>query len=171
MKYIDAFNVKNLDLQIETNIVRPFTYSHNDSVGSFSHYNQPLAHPLGANFDEFIVIAHYQPAYKWNIEGKMIYYRQGIDSPGTNQNFGSNIFKNYDTRSAGDYGYKIGSGLLTNCIYLSALVSYEIKENLYIDASATYRDYVIHTAISSVNGSATFTLGIRVNMFRRQYDY
>jgi hypothetical protein len=171
MKYIDAFNVKNLDLQVEANVVRPFTYSHNDSVGSFSHYNQPLAHPLGANFDEVIVIAHYQPANKWNIEGKMIYYRQGIDSPGTNQNFGSNIFKNYNTRSAGDYGYKIGSGLLTNCVNLSALVSYEIKENLYIDASITYRDYVIHDAINTVNASATFTLGIRMNMFRRQYDY
>jgi len=171
MKYIDAFNLKNLDFQVETNIVRPFTYSHDDSTGSFSHYNQPLAHPLGANFDEFIVIAHYQPANKWNIEAKMIYYRQGIDSPGTNQNFGSNIFKNYNTRSAGDYGYKIGSGLLTNCINLSALVSYEIKENLYIDASATYRDYVIHDAINTVNASATFTLGIRMNVFRRQYDY
>jgi hypothetical protein len=117
------------------------------------------------------VIAHYQPANKWNIEGKMIYYRQGIDSPGTNQNFGSNIFKNYATRSAGDYGYKIGSGLLTNCVNLSALVSYELKENLYIDASVTYRDYVVHDAISTVNASATFTLGIRMNMFRRQYDY
>jgi hypothetical protein len=56
MKYIDAFNVKNLDFQFETNIVRPFTYSHDDTVANFSHYNQPLAHPLGANFDEFIVI-------------------------------------------------------------------------------------------------------------------
>ncbi len=171
MKYIDAFDIKNFDLQAETNIVRPFTYTHNDSVGSFSHYNQPLAHPLGANFDEFILIAHYQPAHKWNIEGKLIYYRQGIDSPGTNQNFGSNIFKNYDSRSAGDYGYKIGSGLLTNCINLSALVSYEIKENLYIDASAGYRHYAIHDALNSVNASALFTLGIRMNVFRRQYDY
>jgi hypothetical protein len=165
MKYIDAFNVKNLDLQVEGNIVRPFVYSHNDSVSNFSHYNQPLAHPLGANFDEFIVIAHYQPAYKWNIEGKMIYYRQGIDSPGTNQNFGSNIFKDYTTRSQGDYGYKVGSGLSTNCLNLSALVSYELKENLYIDASVLYRDFVTHDAINTVNASATFTL------FRRQYDY
>jgi hypothetical protein len=51
------------------------------------------------------------------------------------------------------------------------LVSYEVKENLYIDASATYRNYMIHDAFNTVNGSATFTLGIRMNMFRRQYDY
>jgi hypothetical protein len=170
-KYIDAFNIKNLDIQAEANIVRPFTYSHNDSVSNFSHYNQPLAHPLGANFDEVIFIARYRPTPKWNLEGKMIYYKQGIDSPGTNQNFGSNIFKDYTTRSAGDYGYKIGSGLLTTCVNLSGLVSYEIKENLYIDASAMYRRYVINDAFKTTNASATFTLGLRMNMFRRQYDY
>src|SRR6201996_3877051 len=93
VKYINAFAVKNLDLQVETNIVRPYTYQHDDSVSNFSNYNQPLAHPLGANFDEFIAILHYQPAYKWNLEGKIIYYKQGLDSAGIN--FGSNIFENY----------------------------------------------------------------------------
>src|SRR5579871_210831 len=170
MKYVDAFNIKNLDLQFEGNIVRPFTYSHDDTVANFSHYNQPLAHPLGANFDELIVIAHYQPHPKWNVEGKLIYYRQGIDSTAS-RNFGSNIFKDYTTRSGGDYGYKIGAGLGTNCLYLSGLVSYEFKENLFIDASLTYRDYVVHDAINTVNASATFTIGIRMNMFRREYDY
>ncbi|MES1220557.1 MAG: hypothetical protein ABUT20_33960, partial [Bacteroidota bacterium] len=119
LKYIDAFEVKNLDLQFETNIVRPFTYTHNDSVSNYSNYNQPLAHPLGANFDEFIVIGKYQPAYKWNIEAKMIYYRQGLDSAG--ENFGSNIFLNYDTRPR-DYGFKIGSGVPVNCVNVSATV-------------------------------------------------
>ena len=45
-KYIDLFNVKNLDVQGEVNIVRPFTYAHTDSVSNYSHFNQPLAHPL-----------------------------------------------------------------------------------------------------------------------------
>ena len=80
-----------------------------------------MAHPLGANFDELIVIGRYQPSPKWNIEGKLIYYRQGIDSAG--QNFGSNIFLNYETRSDGDYGYKIGSGNLAHCINMSANLS------------------------------------------------
>ena len=170
VKYIDAFDIKNLDFQFEANLVRPFCYSSHDTVSNFSNYNQPLAHPLGANFDEFIVIGRYQPKPKWNIEGKFIFYRQGIDST-ANDNYGSNILKDYDTRSAGDYGYKIGSGLLTNCVNTSILVSYEIKENLFIDASALYRDYVIHDAIHTVNASATYTLGIRMNMWRRQYDY
>ncbi|MBK8952356.1 MAG: hypothetical protein IPM85_08830 [Chitinophagaceae bacterium] len=45
-KYIDAFGIPNLDLQLEHNRVRPFTYSHSDSLANYTHYNQPMAHPL-----------------------------------------------------------------------------------------------------------------------------
>lgn len=171
IKYIDAFNAKNLDLQVEANIVRPFTYSHNDSVSNFSHYNQPLAHPLGANFDEFILIGRYQPAPKWNVEAKLIYYRQGLDSAG--QNFGSNIFLDYTTRPR-DYGFKIGSGVLAHCVNASANVSFEAKENLFIDFTAMYRNYTVSNKQATPvtdSHSAIFTIGIRANMFRRQYDY
>ncbi len=168
-KYIDAFDVKNLDLQLETNIVRPYVYSHDDTVSNYSNYNQPLAHPLGANFIEFIGIAKYQPKYKWNLELKAIYYKQGLDSAGVN--FGSNIFENYNTRPR-DAGFKIGSGTQANCINLSGLVSYEIKENLFIDLSAMYRNYKLHDVVNpSTTSSTTFTVGVRVNMFRRVYDY
>ncbi len=84
MKYIDLFSVKNLDLQLEANVMRPFVYSHNDSVANYSNYNQPLAHPLGANFDEYIAILRWQPGVKWNTTFKMIYYKQGLDSAGVN---------------------------------------------------------------------------------------
>jgi hypothetical protein len=167
-KYIDVANVKNLDLQLEANLVRPYTYSHNDSVASFSHYNQPLAHPLGANFYELIGILRYQPVYKWNIEAKAIYYYQGLDSNGVD--FGSNIFENYNDRPR-DFGFKIGSGIPASCVNLSANVSYEIKENLFIDLSATHRYFVEKTNPQTINNSTVLTLGIRMNMFRRQYDY
>jgi len=169
-KYIDAFNVKNFDLQFETNIVRPYTYQHNDSVSNYSHYNQPLAHPLGANFAEFIGIARYQPAYKWNFEGKIIYYNQGLDSAGVNM--GGNIFENYDTRPR-DYGFNIPSGISATCFNASGLVSYQWKENLFLELSAMYRHYMVHdpTGTYHSSSSALFTAGVRINMFRRQYDY
>src|SRR6185295_4915211 len=89
-KYINAFGVSNLDLQLEHNLARPFTYSHRDSVANYTHYNQPLAHPLGANFSEIIGIARYQPAPKWLVQAKAIYYTQGRDSNAVS--YGSNIF-------------------------------------------------------------------------------
>ncbi|HEY4209510.1 MAG TPA: hypothetical protein VGM31_21945 [Puia sp.] len=170
IKYIDAFNVKNLDLQVETNIVRPFTYEHDDSVGNYSHYNQPLAHPLGANFAEIIGIVHYQPSYKWTLEGKVIYYKQGLDSAGVN--FGSNVMESYLDRPR-DYGFSIGSGVPANCVNLSGLVSYEWKENLFLDLSIQYRNFSVNdpTGYFRKSSSTMFTAGVRLNVFRRQYDY
>jgi hypothetical protein len=170
IKYIDAFEVKNLDLQVETNIVRPFTYSHNDTVSNYSHYNQPLAHPLGANFYEFIGIVRYQPAYKWNLEAKAIYYKQGLDSAGVN--FGGNIFEDYTTRPR-DAGFSIGGGTPAKCMNLSGLVSYQWKENLFLELSAMYRHYSVNDPTNTYHSSssAVFTAGVRINMFRRQYDY
>ncbi|HVY74917.1 MAG TPA: hypothetical protein VG890_08820, partial [Puia sp.] len=168
VKYIDAFNVKNLDFQLETNMVRPYTYSHSDTVSNYSHYNQPLAHPLGANFIEFIGIAKYQPTYKWNMELKCIYYRQGLDSGGVN--YGGNIFLNYNTRPA-DYGVTLPYGVAANCLNTSAYVSYQWKENLFLEGTIQFRNYVEHSLTTTRTNSTMFTLGLRINAFRRIYDY
>ncbi|MDP4128989.1 MAG: hypothetical protein Q8918_09860 [Bacteroidota bacterium] len=168
IKYIDAFNLKNLDFQFETNLVRPYTYAHNDSVSNYSHYNQPLGHPLGSNFIEFIGIGRYQPVYKWNVELKCIYYRQGLDSGGIN--YGSNIFLNYNTRPA-DYGFGLPSGVPANCLNASAYVSYQWKENLFLEGTIMHRSFSRHDLVTSTTSSTTFTLGLRMNMFRRIYDY
>jgi hypothetical protein len=171
VKYIDAFDVKNFDLQFETNVVRPYTYQHDDSVANFSNYNQPMAHPLGANFAEFIAIARYQPTPKLNFEGKVIYYHQGLDSGGVN--FGSNVLENYTTRPR-DYGFSIGSGVPVNCINASIAASYEVRENIYIDASMMYRNYSVSNPVAAgvpSSNSSIFSIGIRLNTFRRQYDY
>ncbi|HWH63316.1 MAG TPA: hypothetical protein VNS50_08585, partial [Ginsengibacter sp.] len=132
VKYVDAFTIKNLDLQFETNRIRPFTYSHNDSVANYTHYNQPLAHPLGANLQEFIGILKYQPAPKWYINARAIYYYQGLDSAG--ENFGSNPFELYTTRTS-DYGYFVGSGDKRKVLNANLAVSYEFRENLFIEAT------------------------------------
>jgi hypothetical protein len=170
IKYINAFMVKNLDLQLETNIVRPYTYQHDDSLDNYSNYNQPLAHPLGANFYEFIGILRYQPVYRWNIEGKVIFYRQGLDSAGVN--FGGNVLEDYNTRPR-DYGFQIGSGIPANCVNASVLASWQWKENLFLDLSAQYRRYSVNDPTNTYHSSnATMvTAGVRINMFRRQYDY
>ena len=131
-KYIDAFGIKNLDLQLEHNRVRPFTYSHFDSVSNYTHYNQPLAHPLMANFQELVGIARYQPAPKMLIEAKMIIYQQGRDSSA--ESFGSNIFLiNQAPYRKNEFGYDIGSGWKTNVLYASLLLSYELKQNLFLE--------------------------------------
>lgn len=166
-KYVDAFNINNLDIQLEANIARPYTYQHNDSVANYTHYNQPLAHPLGANFHELIAIAKYQPAPKWYLYARAIAYDQGLDSAG--ENFGSNPFELYTTRVR-DYGLKIGSGNKAKCLNATFLLSYELRENLFLDASFLYRDYKINN-VNGKSNTSLFSFGIRFNAFKREYDF
>ncbi len=173
-KYIDAFNIKNLDLQVETNRVRPFTYSHDDSVANYTHYNQPLAHPLGANFQEWIGIARYQPAPKWLLQAKAIYYLQGRDTAaaGVGASFGSNIFlPNTPPYRTKDFGYNLGDGQRTKVGLASFLVSYEWKPNLFFEGNAVIRRQT--DTNNSLPGGDAFIIsaGIRWNMHRRDFDF
>jgi hypothetical protein len=166
-KLIDAFDVPNLDLQAELNVVRPFTYSHYDSSANYAHYNQPLAHPLGANFKEFIFLARYQPKPKWYAEAKLVAWQQGLDSNGIN--YGNNIFKLYTTRPFED-NWTIGKGIKTNGLLANFWLGYEIKQNLFIDANLLYRRYS-NKANIGVKNTTQFSLGIRINMRRRDLDF
>jgi len=162
VKYVDAFTVPNLDLQFETNRVRPFTYSHNDSVADYTHYDLPLAHPLGANFQEFIGIVKYQPAAKWYLSGRLIYYYQGLDSAG--QDFGSNPFEPYTARGM-DFGYQVGSGRRINVVNGALTLSYEWKENLFLEGTYLFRK---QTGVTPTN---MFEAGVRWNAARRDFDF
>ncbi|MEO6549840.1 MAG: capsule assembly Wzi family protein [Ferruginibacter sp.] len=165
-KYVDAFGVPNLDLQVESNRVRPFTYSHFSTVSNYTHYNQPLAHPLGANFQELIGILRYQPAPRWYVNARIIYYTQGLDSL-TGRNFGSNPFLDNRTRNS-DYGYDLGSGRKAKCFNGQAQISYEVRENLYFDLTAQQRNFKVE---GSSQNTTLVTAGIRLNILKRDYDY
>lgn len=167
-KYIDAFGIANLDVQAEWNRVRPFTYTHDDSVANYTHYNQPLAHPLGANFNEFIGIVRYQPAPKWFVQAKGIYFKQGKDYAGTN--YGSNIFlPNSPPYRTVEYGVEVGSGRLVKTGYGSLLVSYEVRPNLFVEASGVLRR---QSPLTPADKNATVIYaGVRWNMHRREFDF
>ncbi len=166
IKYLDALKIKNLDIQIEANRARPFTYTHFDSVSNYSNNNMPLAHPLGAGFQEYIFAAKYQPLNKLFFDTKLIYYYQGQDTAGIN--FGTNILRDYRDRLT-NYGWKIGTGNKATCIYFNTNVAYEFKENLFVDAGFTIRNYKLATG--GANNTVIFNVGFRWNIVRRNFDF
>lgn len=173
-KYFDAFTVKNLDLQAEVNIVRPFTYTHYDSIANYTNYNQPLAHPLGAGFAEFLGIARYQPVKNLFLTLKGMYYKQGLDSAGTN--YGSNIFLDYDSRTplnAADpeHGYKLTNGIKATTMLVGLNASYELRENLFIDLGFSHRIRKYENGIMPDQTTTYFYGGLRLNIARRDYDF
>jgi len=170
-KYVDAFGVRNLDLQGELNVIRPYTYSHGDSVANYTTYNEPLAHPLGANLVEFAGLARYQPIPKLYLEGRLTASRQGLDDAFSD--WGGDIFVDYDNREQ-EYGNRIGQGLRNNLVNVSVTASYELKHNLYADLSYLKRKvsggYQTYAALPHEN-TDFFSVGLRWNMGRRDYDY
>lgn len=167
-KIINLFDVKNLDIQGELNIVRPFTYSHSDSIANYTNYNQPLAHPLGASFSEIIGILRYQPLPRLTTQLKLIIFTQGLDT--ANSNYGGNIFLKNTSRTL-EYNNKIGNIAKANGVNISVWVGYELKENLFLDASLLLRTYKVSLLPQFSKNTSLLTLGIRMNMFRREYDY
>ena len=160
--------MSNLDLQGEWNRVRPFTYSHTDSVANYTHNNQPLAHPYGASFNELIGIARYQPTPRLMLQAKAIYYLQGKDT--STANYGSNIFQPATLRPVSEYGYSIGSAVSTTVRYASLLASYQLKPNFFIEANVVRRTQTAYYTTPEQT-TTVFYFGVRWNMHRRDYEF
>ena len=166
-KYIDAFGLNNLDLQLEGNIVRPYTYSHHTDYGNYSGYSQSLAHPLGANFKEVVGIMRYQPLPRLNLIGKLVYTQIGRDTTGVN--WGSDILKMNTSREQ-DYNNTIGQGVENTILFGSFTASWMLKHNLFIDAQLIVRKS--DSEVLFYNEDTVMTcLALRWNISQRLYDF
>ncbi|HBG86780.1 MAG TPA: hypothetical protein DDW62_04455 [Marinilabiliaceae bacterium] len=145
-KNYNFLGLKNLDLQTEYSQVRPFTYSHYQPITNFGHFNQELAHPLGANYRESISFL----SYRWNrgyLHLEAMYAIHGKDyydssRPADDQiSWGGDIFvsnmKRYDS-----HGHEIAQGLETTIKHAAASVSFLVnpKSNMNISAGIRLRD-------------------------------
>ena len=72
----DVLKLENLTIQSEFNLVRPYTYAHHNPVQNYAHYNQPLAHPLGANFSEKLLIVNYRKN-RWTARLQLMMVKYG----------------------------------------------------------------------------------------------
>ncbi|MEX1189480.1 MAG: hypothetical protein WED33_09495 [Bacteroidia bacterium] len=148
-KFFDFLGVKNLTWQNELNIVRPYTYGHFTADQSYTHYAQPLAHPLGANFVENVQFLRYRYR-RWGIEGKILLAQYGADTlrvDGTMSNLGQNPFVGTAEIGSGPlmvpniYGNAIGQGLKNTVMFTDLTASYLInsKTNMRLEAGVSRR--------------------------------
>ncbi len=160
IKYLNAGNVDQLDIQVEWNRVRPYTYSHYDSNANYSHYKQALAHPLGANFNEWIFSADYAASPKLSMTGRVYFIRQGEDKDSLS--YGANILLP-NTGRPGDFGHSIGQGVAADIVFWSGAVRYEITPGVYVDGQWIFRKKSSDLADRN-RKTSLFQLGVRYNM-------
>jgi hypothetical protein len=171
-KIFNVLGVDHLDIQIEHNTARPYTYAHRINnisdrpVGSYSHYNQSLAHPYGANFRETIFQVRYRPSAKIWVDARYIRSYYGDDLNG--QNFGRNILEDYETRTQ-DFENETGQGLRRDINIIHGSIAYELMPNTYLDLNLMIR----RQSTGAVNNPSLnyIGLGLRMNMGKEDLDF
>jgi len=163
-KYINAFGIPFLDLQVEWNQARPYTYSHYDSQANYSNYKQTLAHPLGGNFNEWIFSLRYQATKRLLLQSTLNIMTTGEDMDSIS--YGGNVIVP-NTQRPGDYGHSVGQGIATDILFWSSSVQYELSPGVFLDGRYILRNKVSASAGRSLTTNH-FQFGVRCNMARRE---
>lgn len=175
-KYYNAFNVKNLLVQLEYNRIRPYVYSHSDPLTNYGHNNQSMGHQWGGNFQEFIAIARYRNN-RYYADLKFTYGIRGLDFDNATDNFnyGGNIYKNYTLLRPNDTGVTVGQGNKTTIVIADLQAGYLLNPatNLKVFGSLIYRNFTPTTDTSLVyqDNTTWFSLGFRTDIFNFYFDY
>jgi hypothetical protein len=175
-KYYNAFNIKNLLLQLEYNRVRPYVYSHSNPLTNYAHNNQSMGHQWGGNFQELIAITRYYKG-RYFADAKFTYGIRGLDfDTATDQlNYGGNIYKNYETARAFDTNVKVGQGNKTELFIADIQAGYLLNPttNLKLFGSFIFRNISPATETADVlrENTTWFSIGIRTDVFNFYFDY
>ncbi len=148
--------------QAEFNQVRPYTYTHTYPLQNYGHLVDALAHPMGANLREGLIIARWAFAPNWSAHATMTYAVQGIDS--TDTNVGANIYKSNTTRDK-DYGNNLLQGVRTVTSYQELKVARMLvpKWNLQAEATISNRLFIRE---EKTNNAFYFSIGLRTLLYR-----
>lgn len=166
-KYLNAFKIKGLTLQVEYNEVRPYTYSHASTQQNYTNYGQALAHPLGANFKEYLGFISYR-TNRWMLSFQGIAAVIGMDTAGSN--LGQNIFLSY-TSHPNEYGNKTTQGNKRNLMQSDIKFTYYLLPQLNLRLELGYIQRSIKDAMGYELQSPYIYLGLKTSIHNFYRDY
>lgn len=167
LKYINAFGIDHLDMQAEYNIVRPYTYSHADSLNAYTHYNQPLAHPLLSNFKEIVALLRYQPLPRLSLSARYVHAETGENTD--TENWGANPLLGYGSRVQ-DFGNFTGQGVAATIDIFGLDASWMLYHNLFVDLKILLRKKDSADDTRDLNTNV-FGVGLRMNIWNENLDF
>jgi len=161
VKTYKLFNSSRWFALLECNTVRPFTYTHSDYLNNWGHMHQPMAHPLGANFIEWV----FQLAYNtrvWTFSLQLFYQRQGRSN--NTYNAGENIYWSYN-QNRQEYGYHLLSGTNENLKQMNFRISYEVSRRLHL--KGYIQTAIIHQIFNTFDSHTHlyFNVGFAQNIY------
>lgn len=171
----NPFGLKDVSFLSEFNVIRPYIYSHKDVKQNYSHLNQPITHPAGANLREFVLKLRYYPD-RWFAEIGFNFIKTGLDSAGTH--FGQDIFQStFDAPVPGVgnipvqyYGNKVAQGVPFNMSILNVRTAYQLsqKYNIWAEAGINLRKHALDEASKNY---ICFNIAIKWGLSSHDVDY
>lgn len=168
IKYYHVAGIKNLMIQTEYSTVRPYTYQYYNTPGSYEHYNQALAHPIGANFKESISFLRYR--YKsWMAELQIQYLIYGEDATGINN--GRRVNNSNIVNRWREYGIRTTDGILNVITNIGGRVQYRVnpKSRIALEAGVMTRRQEVQQR--DVYNTVWIFAGIKTSLFNKYYDF
>ncbi|MBA3901398.1 MAG: hypothetical protein H0X62_14525, partial [Bacteroidetes bacterium] len=161
-RWFDVFGLKNLHLQAEFNHVKPFVYAFPNELQNYTHYNQPLAHPLMANFNEIVGFLNYRYRdFFVELRGSTAIVQRDVE----NINSGNNIFLPEQKVIVG-----APPGVETSITWLAANFGYIINRKTNMMMKVGFADRVMAFSNYQQN-NRIISVSLSTNLFNRYYDF
>lgn len=165
-KGFKLFGIANLSAQTEVNIVRPYTYSHWTSLTNFGQYNEPLAHPFGANFKEWTSFINYRHKRYYG-QMQFMLAQIGLDQGGLS--YGQDIFTSYFARVA-EEGNTIGQGLTTDILFGGLKAGYILNTQTNLRLELTVQQRSANNSLGNQKDN-WITIGLVTGVRNLYYDF
>ena len=168
IKQFNPLHINNAKAQIECNIVRPFNYSHKNTLINYGNMYSSLAHPLGANFADvtgLFSIRH----NRWRFKAKGKYAIKGLDiQTDTITSFGGDIYKSYAKRNA-DRGIQLFNGNKTTFLNTTLDIEYLINPEMGMAVFTSFNFQLLESKAYSKN-SYSFISGIKMYLHQHRHS-
>ncbi len=165
-KSIDFLGKEALYFQTELNVVRPFTFSHNNSSRSYGNLNTSVTHPLGGNFAEALNILSYKKG-KFRFTNKLTYSSYGLDTSAVS--LGQDIFQPNVNRDR-EFDHFLFQGLRKNVLNETFIVETPLfkASNIYLNLTYNWR---LETSDLGIQNNHMLSIGIRSRIWNRYSDF
>ena len=134
----DLFSLKRLNYLLEYNTAKPYTYANVNPIVNYTQLSEPLGHPYGANFKEYLVLLNYSIG-RFDFQFQGDYASYGLN---TTINYGKDLLLSSNQSLPNGETNTTGQGLATTLHYFEGVIGFIInpKYNLRLEASALLRE-------------------------------
>jgi hypothetical protein len=161
-RWFDFLGLKNFHIQAEYNHVEPFLYSFSNAIQNYGHNNQPLAHPLMADFNEAIFFVNYRLRDIFvEIRGSLAM----VNRDASRVNTGNNIFVNEPAMLIGGQ-----RGMQSEITWGEANLGYMINRKTNMAIRMGYGQRILETE-QGLQKAGILTIALSTALFNRYYDF